>query len=150
MSIGEKIKVARKERKMTQRQLAEKSGLIETTIRKYEAGTQTPKLNNLQKIAAALDCPVGDLFTFDDPPVPASVFNDWLASIGYDVKLHDIEAEYGGGQRLFIRERETWDDSGLMTFSEFDALRDKIISFTRFQVAELFNAHKASTTKKEV
>ena len=54
MSINEKIKNARQAAGLTQKQLSEKTGLIETTIRKYEAGTQNPKIKNLQKIADAL------------------------------------------------------------------------------------------------
>ena len=53
--IGIKIREARKAANLTQKQLAEKSGIIETTIRKYEIGKQKPKFENIEKIAAALN-----------------------------------------------------------------------------------------------
>lgn len=54
MSIAERIKTIRKEKGLTQKQLAELSGLLEPTIRKYESGKVQPKSENLNKIANAL------------------------------------------------------------------------------------------------
>ena len=86
MSIGEKIRNARKERKMTQKLLAEKSGVIETTIRKYEAGAVTPKINNLQKISAALDVPLSDLISPDEPDREYELICDTLNGAGYSIE----------------------------------------------------------------
>jgi len=61
MEIGNKIREARKAANLTQKQLAEKSGIIETTIRKYEIGKQKPKFENIEKIAAALDLSPSEL-----------------------------------------------------------------------------------------
>ncbi len=57
MTIGEKIHFYRKSNKLTQKQLAELSGVSEISIRKYEAGDRFPKLAQLQKIASVL--PIG-------------------------------------------------------------------------------------------
>ena len=54
MTVGEQIKTIRKKKGLTQKQLAELTGLIEPTIRKYESGQRTPKSDNLIKIAEAL------------------------------------------------------------------------------------------------
>lgn len=54
MSIGEQIKAIRKQKGLTQKQLAELTGLLEPTIRKYESGQRIPKSDNLIKIASAL------------------------------------------------------------------------------------------------
>ena len=94
MTIGEKIKNARKERKMTQKQLAEKSGLIETTIRKYEAGTQNPKLHNLQKIATALDMPLSELISPEEPDRESELICDTLYDAGYSVDQAVMADEY--------------------------------------------------------
>jgi len=59
--IGSRIKATRKAANLTQKQLAEKSGIIETTIRKYELGIQKPKIDNVKKIAAALCISPSDL-----------------------------------------------------------------------------------------
>lgn len=54
MSVAERIKTIRKEKGLTQKQLAELTGLLEPTIRKYESGKVQPKSENLNKIASAL------------------------------------------------------------------------------------------------
>ena len=59
--VGSRIKAARKAANLTQKRLGEKSGVIETTIRKYELGIQKPKIDNVKKIAAALGISPSDL-----------------------------------------------------------------------------------------
>ncbi len=54
MTTGEKIKLARKAAKMTQRELSEKTGIAEPTIRKYESDRLNPKYNTLVTFANAL------------------------------------------------------------------------------------------------
>ncbi|MBE6079871.1 MAG: helix-turn-helix transcriptional regulator [Veillonella sp.] len=57
MSIGEKIKTRRIKLKMTQEELAERSGLSRTTISNLETGTQTVVTNTtMLALANALDC----------------------------------------------------------------------------------------------
>lgn len=58
MDISEKIKQARIKKKLTQKQLAQLSEVAEITIRQYEAGKRRPKIEQLQKIASALNVPV--------------------------------------------------------------------------------------------
>lgn len=55
---GDRIRQYRKEKGLTQKQLGELCGIHEANIRKYELGTQNPKLETLQKIATALHVPV--------------------------------------------------------------------------------------------
>lgn len=55
MTIGEKIRKARKSKGLTQKELAEISGLSEISIRKYENGDRHPKSDQLKKISSALD-----------------------------------------------------------------------------------------------
>jgi len=59
--IGEAIKRIRKSKRMTQKNLAEKTGIAEITIRQYEAGMYEPKYNNLKKIAEALGVECSDI-----------------------------------------------------------------------------------------
>ena len=61
MPIGEKIKKARTDAKMTQKELAEKCGMADSAIRKYESGKVTPKLDTIAKIARAMGLYAGDL-----------------------------------------------------------------------------------------
>ncbi len=55
MTIGEKIKTHRKKAGLTQKKLGELSGTSETTIKQYELGKRQPRLEQLQKIAKALN-----------------------------------------------------------------------------------------------
>lgn len=86
MTTGEKIRTLRKELGLTQRQLAEKSGIIETTIRKYESGAQNPKLNNLQRLATALDIPLNDLLFPDGIDREFELICDTLSAAGYKIE----------------------------------------------------------------
>lgn len=61
MTIGEKIKKARTDAKMTQKELAEKCGMADSAIRKYESGKVVPKLDTIAKIARAMGLYAGDL-----------------------------------------------------------------------------------------
>ncbi|MDE5698215.1 MAG: helix-turn-helix domain-containing protein [Lachnospiraceae bacterium] len=61
MTIGERIKKFRNEKKLTQKQLGEKCGIDEANIRKYELGKQNPKIETLRKIALALEVYTIDL-----------------------------------------------------------------------------------------
>ncbi len=56
MTIGERIKAARKAANMTQKKLAELAGTATGTIQQYELGKRQPRIEQLQKIATALDC----------------------------------------------------------------------------------------------
>lgn len=55
MTIGEKIKSFRSLKQLTQKALAENSGVSESAIKKYESGERIPKQTQLKKIAQALD-----------------------------------------------------------------------------------------------
>lgn len=55
MTVAENIKRLRKERGFTQKQLAEKCGMSESTLRQYEIGYRNPKIETLHRIAKALD-----------------------------------------------------------------------------------------------
>ena len=61
MTKGELIRKARKEAGLTQKQLGEKAGIAEPTIRRYELGKLNPKIETLQKIARALNISVNEL-----------------------------------------------------------------------------------------
>lgn len=57
LTVGEKIRIARKGRQLTQKELGELCGIAEQTIGQYERGTLNPKMETLGKIADALDIP---------------------------------------------------------------------------------------------
>ncbi|MDO5783433.1 MAG: helix-turn-helix transcriptional regulator [Eubacteriales bacterium] len=61
MGIGSQIKKHRMQSGLTQAQLAEKLGVATITIRQYESEKREPRLEQQQKIAAALNIPVTEL-----------------------------------------------------------------------------------------
>lgn len=56
-----KLTIKRKEARMTICELAKKVGLNYNTISQYEIGVHKPRLENIQKIAEALDCEINDI-----------------------------------------------------------------------------------------
>lgn len=60
-TIGEKIKTLRKERKLTQKELAHKIGVTASTITKYEIGQLEPNLEALNKIADIFNISISNL-----------------------------------------------------------------------------------------
>lgn len=61
MTIGENIKRIRKEKGLTQKRLGELSGMNEVQIRQYELGKANPKIETVDKIAAALGVNIVDI-----------------------------------------------------------------------------------------
>ena len=63
MKIGEKIRAARKEKKWTQKELANKAGIAITSLQQYEYHKRQPTINQVEKIAKAFDIEI-DYFMF--------------------------------------------------------------------------------------
>ena len=76
MNIGENIKTLRKHKKLTQRELADKSGLNIGTIQGYEQGKYEPKSEALHKLRKALDCNVYEILDkpFEEPNEENGIF----------------------------------------------------------------------------
>lgn len=64
--FGRRLKSLRKARNVTQEQLSERTGLTIESISNIERGIFAPKFENLEKIAAALDVEVKQLFEFEE------------------------------------------------------------------------------------
>ena len=71
MTVGEKIRKTRKQKGMTQNTLAGLTGLAAITIHQYEAGKYIPKIENLCKIASALETSL-DYFLEPDQAINSS------------------------------------------------------------------------------
>lgn len=61
MTLGQNIKKYRKEKNMTQAQLARKIDSTDSAITRYETNTREPSIDILNKIAAALGVTIGKL-----------------------------------------------------------------------------------------
>lgn len=62
IKIGDKIRKIREEKKITQKELAERLGTSQQNLAQYENGKRNPKIKTLQKIADALEIPVSELY----------------------------------------------------------------------------------------
>jgi transcriptional regulator with XRE-family HTH domain len=62
--IGQKIRILRKIKKMSQVELANKARLHQTLIGKIERAEINPTVASLEKIANAFNIPLAELFTF--------------------------------------------------------------------------------------
>lgn len=63
MTTGQLIKAARKKAGMTQKELGAKLGVAYQTLAQWENDLRNPKLDTLQRIAAALGVPVQELIS---------------------------------------------------------------------------------------
>lgn len=61
MNLGESIKSYRKSNNLTQKELAQKSGITRESIGNYERGSRTPPADILEKIATALKVSMNEL-----------------------------------------------------------------------------------------
>ena len=68
MTLGETIRELRREKGLSQEQLAERTGLSRQTIYKWESGQAAPDLENLQTLAGALGTTVSRLLGEAPPP----------------------------------------------------------------------------------
>lgn len=59
--LGSNLRAARKKLKLTQEQVAERSGVHPTEVSRIEAGKRDPQVSTLRKLAAALEVPPGEL-----------------------------------------------------------------------------------------
>ena len=65
MTIGERIRKFRTEKKLSQSTLGSKLGISQQQIAQYELGTRTPKIDTLAKIANALDIDIDNLLDIE-------------------------------------------------------------------------------------
>ncbi len=64
-TVGENIKRIRKEKGLTQKELAQKCGILYQTLGKYERGLLNPKIDTIKKIANALEVEGLELISLD-------------------------------------------------------------------------------------
>ena len=69
MTVGDKIKAARKEAGMTQAELAKLLGIAGPTLAQWETNVRNPKLRTLAQLAAGLNCSI--FYLMDDEDIQA-------------------------------------------------------------------------------
>lgn len=86
MTVGEKIRKIRKQKKMTQNALAGLTGLAAITIRQYEANKYIPKIENLLKITHALETNLPEFLEPDQTISEYDIYDDVQNSL---IKIND-------------------------------------------------------------
>lgn len=95
MTTGEKIKNARKKAGLTQKALAQKTGLATGTIQQYEYGDYKPKIEQLRRIAAALGVYISDLVDDWSKISQKEISDDW-GNGNHGSVSHEKAIEMGG------------------------------------------------------
>lgn len=157
MNIGEKIKLIRKNKKITQKQLGELIGKKEITIRKYESGEITPNIEILSEISSALGIPLIELIDengIKDVPAKGILKNtNRNSSIEQQILAESILEKIGGNSAIFeniLRDFLTLDSVKKelnYKFDEFtpDDLRDLsqfMFYMLKLKVIEINSKHK--------
>lgn len=94
MNTGELIRKYRVERGMTQLQLAEKVGIVESSIRLYELGMRNAKIQRLKEIADALGVPFSCLLEFDTEKYKEKTLADFTTEEILAEMKRRIESNY--------------------------------------------------------
>lgn len=68
MDLGQRIKEARKQAGLTQKELSEKSHIATITIQQYERGVRQPRIEKLQAISLALNMKLSQLIDMPNWP----------------------------------------------------------------------------------
>lgn len=110
MTIGESIKKIRKKKGITQKELANLTGLAEATIIRYEKNKFKPNLKQMERIAVALNVAPVDIvgFSYWDEKYDSkklasesSAYDTIISTFGDDVAdtLHDFLSLNDEGQQ---------------------------------------------------
>ena len=70
MIIGTRLRSLREERKLSQGDIEKRTGLLRCYISRVENGHTVPSIETLEKLAAALEIPLYQLFYEGDEPPP--------------------------------------------------------------------------------
>lgn len=145
MTIGQRIKEARKSAGLTQRELAEKSGTATGTIQQYELGKRQPRIEQLQAIASALGVTTNYFLTGEKTEKHPL---DWTRSL--DKKLNLIGCSLESDELILgafsDEDNKKWirlpDCLLMLSDEELKTLDDETDSYLRFKLQELKEKHK--------
>lgn len=141
MTTGEMIRTIRKEKNLTQKDLGLILGVTQATVGQYETNANPPKLETLERIAAALGVPLVALIGDNKKVPPWDVALDQkLSHVGYSIGAYEEDA------MLWIN----YPDGTLeVTDGELRQLNESIDSFMRFKLCELKDKHRCDFREKK-
>jgi len=77
MIIGERLRELREQKKLSQREIEQRSGLLRAYLSRVENGHTIPSIDTLEKWAKALEVPMYQLFYEGDKPPEPSTLRIW-------------------------------------------------------------------------
>jgi transcriptional regulator with XRE-family HTH domain len=96
VTIGERLGALRKEKKLSQRDIAKKTGQLRCNLWRLEIGRQVPTIETLEKMARALEIQTRQNF-YDDEKPPK------LPNLPKPKSAKDNESGYSSKRRTFAR-----------------------------------------------
>ena len=106
MISGKKLKRIRSFRKLTQKELAIMSGLTDAAIRNYELGNRSPNIEQLRKIADALNCDISALIDRE----PNSIFEIMHIIFDYEKEMKFRPLSGNGEPTALLSHNPHFDD----------------------------------------
>ena len=82
MIIGERLRVLREEKKLSQGDIEKRTGLLRCYLSRVENGHTIPAIETLEKLARALEMPLYQLLYDGDQPPKQDVPAAWIESAG--------------------------------------------------------------------
>lgn len=169
---GKNIKNARKKAGLTQKELAEASGVAKVTIQQYETGKRQPRLEQLSMLAEAMQVHMDELLGTKPLPSREVVINEgfpcecietedgaeiesmaaffFLDELGYkmfnDPRIDDKACEDAANQRILYDCRDNKAYS--VTWEELEKVRENVMSYAKFQMNELLTHAKIANVEE--
>ena len=101
MLVGERLRILREEKKLSQGEIEKRSGLVRPYISRVENGHTVPSLETLEKFAHALEVPLYHLFyEGEESPAPPALLKQ---KTGSEV----LWGSYGKDARMLSRLRRS-------------------------------------------
>lgn len=154
MTLGQNIKKYRKQKGLTQSELAEMIDLKNITIRKYESDDREPSIETITKIAAALEVPAGKLIednTFnltDSDAEKVDTYIDLIMGIPelkplipiFKNKGYELKQDMNGADIYLIKDKEPIAKIPEKDFAKFSKQMLYVINeFTDFEFSKLLD-----------
>ncbi|MDU4724860.1 helix-turn-helix transcriptional regulator [Clostridium sp.] len=154
MKIGSNIKLYRKQKGLTQKQLAEKIGTTDSAITRYESDSREPSIETITKIAAALEVPVGKLIEYntfnltDSDAEKVDTYIDLIIGIPelkplipiFKNKGYELRQDMNGADIYLIKDKEPIAKIPEKDFAKFSKQMLYVINeFTDFEFSKLLD-----------
>ena len=124
MKIGERLRAARENEQITQRELSFRAGIPYTTYSNYENGNRAPDVETLQKICLVLGISLGSLLGYPD---------DIAESIAMQTPKDQVELDESGRAKFYY---DPADEQAEAHFNKYKALnragRAQVDSYTDY------------------